>query len=81
MVLGLSPEPTPHSHSIHVDPTQQATILNNQFESVFSKPKALSLKFLAELELWFQGSNPKNIKQMPDILITTTGTEKTLEKP
>ena len=66
--------------STYTDPTQQTTILNKQFESVFSKPKALSLKFLAELELWFQGLNPKNIKQMPDISITITGTEKPLEK-
>ena len=65
--------------STYTDPTQQATILNKQFESVFSKPKALSLKFLTELELWFQGLNPKNIKQMPDISITNTGTENLLK--
>ena len=28
----------------HTDPTEQATVLNKQFESVFLKPKALSLK-------------------------------------
>ena len=37
------------------------------------------MKFLAELELWFQGLNPKNIKQMPDISITITGTENLLK--
>ena len=64
--------------SSYTDPTQQATILNKQFESVFSKPKVLSLKILAELKLWFGGLNPKNIKQTPDISITVTGTEKLL---
>ena len=64
--------------STYTDPTQQATILNKQFESVFSKPKVLSLKILAELKLWFEGLNPKNIKQTPDILITVTGKEKLL---
>ena len=32
--------------STYTDPTQQATILNKQFESVLSKPKVLSLKSL-----------------------------------
>ena len=64
--------------STYTDPTQQATILNKQFESVFSKPKVLSLKIIAELKLWFEGLNPKNIKQTPDISITVTGTEKLL---
>ena len=65
--------------STYTDPTQQATILNKQFESLFSKPKALSLKFLAELELWFQGLNLQNVKQMPDISISITGTENLLK--
>ena len=45
--------------STYTDPVQQATILNKQLESVFSKPKFLSLKVLAELKLWFQGYNQK----------------------
>ena len=53
----------------------QATVLNQQFESVFSRPKTLSLKILAELELWFQGRNPKNVKGMPQITITSKGVE------
>ena len=48
---------------------------NQQFESVFSRPKALSLKFLAELELWFQGIKPKNVIGMPEITITVNGVE------
>ena len=55
--------------STYADPTQQATILNKQSESVFSKPKVLSLKILAELKLWFEKLNSKNIKQTPDISI------------
>ena len=65
--------------STYTDPVQQATILIKQFESVFSKPKVLSLKDLAELKLWFQGSNPKNIEQMPEISITVKGTENLLK--
>ena len=56
-------------------PVQQATVLNQQFESVFSKPKALSLKILAELELWFQGRTPKNVNGVPEITITNKGVE------
>ena len=54
---------------------QQATVLNQQFESVFSRPKTLSLKILAELELWFQGRNPKDVKGKPEITITSKGVE------
>ena len=53
--------PLKSNGSSYTDPVQQATVLNQQFESVFSRPKTLSLKILAELELWFQGRNPKNI--------------------
>lgn len=63
----------------HTDPTDQATVLNQQFESVFSKPKALSLRILSELNLWFQGLNPKNILQMPEISITLNGVENLLK--
>ena len=56
-------------------PVQQATVLNQQFESVFSKPKALSLKILAELALWFQGHTPKNVNGVPEITITNKGVE------
>ena len=68
--------------STYTDPIQQASVLNKQFhefESVFSKHKALSVKFLAELELWFQELNPQNIKQMPEISITIKGTESLLK--
>ena len=61
--------------STFTDPTQQATVLNQQFESVFSRPKALSLTFLAEQELWFQGIKPKNVIGMPEITITVNGVE------
>ena len=57
--------------STYTDTVHQATALNLQFESVFSRPKTLSLKFLAELELWLQGPNPKNVKIMPAITMTT----------
>ena len=56
-------------------PVQQATVLNQQFESVFSKPKALSLKILAELALRFQGRTPKNVNGVPEITITNKGVE------
>ena len=55
----------------YTDPVQQATVLNQQFESVFSRPKALSLKILADIE----GRNPKNIKGMPETTITNKGAE------
>ena len=67
--------PLKSNGSTFTDPTQQATVLNQQFESVFSRPKALSLKFLAELELWFQGIKPKNVIGMPEITITVNGVE------
>ena len=59
----------------YTEPTQQVTLLNNQFESVFSKPKALSLKVIAELEIWFQGLNPKNKLQMSVIEISLNETD------
>ena len=67
--------PLKSNGSTFTDPTQQATVLNHQFASVFSRPKALSLKFLAELELWFQGIKPKNVIGMPEITITVNGVE------
>ena len=67
--------PLKSNGSTYTDPVQQATVLNQQFESVFTRPKTLSLKILAELELWFQGRNPKNVKGMPEITITSKGVE------
>ena len=67
--------PLESNGSTFTDPKQQATVLNQQFESVFSRPKALSLKFLAELELWFQGIKAKNVIGMPEITITVNGVE------
>ena len=67
--------PLKSNGSTYTDPVQQATVLNQQFESVFSRPKTLSLKILSELELWFQGRNPKNVKGMPEITITSKGVE------
>ena len=67
--------PLKSNGSTFTDPTQQATVLNQQFESVFSRPKALSLKFLAELELWFQGIKLKHVIGMPEITITVNGVE------
>ncbi|MCG8034729.1 MAG: reverse transcriptase family protein [Candidatus Thiodiazotropha taylori] len=64
----------------YTEPTQQATVLNTQFESAFSKPKALSLKILSELKLWYQGVNPKQVHQMPDIEISNSGIETLLKK-
>ena len=37
--------------------------------------KPLSLKILAELELWFQCRTPKNVNGMPEITITNKGVE------
>ena len=65
--------------STYTDPVQQATVLNQQFESVFSKHKALSLKIVAEQELWFQGRNPKNVNGMSEITITNKGVESLLK--
>ena len=61
--------------STYRDTVQQATVLNQQFESVFLRPKTLSLKFLAEFEHWFQGRTPKNVKGMPEITVTPKGVE------
>ena len=58
---------------LNTDPTKQATILNIQFKSVFSK--LLSLRILSELNLRFNGLNPKNVYQMPDITISVNGAE------
>ena len=62
--------PLKSNGSTFTDPTQQATVLNQQFESVFSRPKTLRRKSLAELALWFQGQKPKNVNSMPEITIT-----------
>ena len=67
--------PLKSNGTTYTDPVQQATVLNQQFESVFSRPKALSLKILAELELLFQGRTPKNVNGMPEITSTNKGIE------
>ena len=59
----------------YIYPVQQATVLNQQFESVSSKPRTLSLKILAELELCVQGRTPKNVNGVPEITITYKGVE------
>ena len=66
--------------SKYTAPTQQATVLNKQPESIFSKPKALSLKFLAELELWFSRIKSQiYLRKMPEISIIIKGTERLLK--
>ena len=71
--------PLKSNGSTFTDPTQQATVLNQQFESVFSRPKTLRVKFFAEL--WFHGLKPKNVIGMPEITITINGVEGLLKGP
>ena len=47
--------------STYTDPVQQATVLKQQFETVFSRPKVMTLRILAELERLFQCCNPKKL--------------------
>ena len=67
--------PLKSNGSTYTNPVQQTTVLNQQLESVFSRPKGLSLKILTELELWIQGFNLKNVNGMPEITITNKGVE------
>ena len=61
------------------DPVQKANILNNQFKSVFSKPKTMSPEFLSEMQNFKNGNSPNNIPKMPEITITQDGVEKLLK--
>ena len=63
----------------YTDPVQKANILNNQFKSVFSKPKPLKLKYLSEINMFKNGKPPQNINQMPEIIISQDGVETLLK--
>ena len=54
-------------------------ILNNQFKSVFSKPKPLKLKHLSEINLFENGKTPKHVNTMSEIFITKDGVETLLK--
>ena len=64
------------------DPVGKATILNEQFQSVFSPPKPLSLKALCTRAAKFiqPDGQPNRIPQMPPIDITEEGVRKRLQK-
>ena len=61
------------------DPVQKANILNNQFKSVFSKPKPMSPEYLLEMENFKNGMSPPNINKMSEIVITQEGVDKLLK--
>ena len=66
--------PLSSNGQVHSDPTTKANILNQQFESVFSRPSPLSLKQLAKSAVPKSSNN-----HMPPITITQKGVNNLLK--
>ena len=67
--------PLKYENKLHQDDQAKATVLNKQFQSVFSPKSPLKLSSLAKLKLNPDG---QSVPTMPDILVGQKGIEKLL---
>lgn len=78
--------PLKAQNKFHYDDTSKATVLNQQFQSVFSSKSPLSLASLCKMKLLDASDKPglnesgQHIPKMPDIKVSSNGIEKLLAK-